>query len=622
MFGDIGRTLKKEIKKGIKKVKRIGLGIKADSKTDKQDREEIKRIKKRGDDRSDYRERVADLYEHLVDFLEKLCDYDRKNFNVAAINRALKKEGSKKGEIDARTKKEASSVSKSLYDEHVRMINVKSIKVVKNKEEKTTTTSTVATVPIKLNFRNYFDMNGKPSKELSYTYDFLRGMEPDVAVRKTVKLYAVCCIYMERMEQKIRLFFTNHKKFKQLEAYYKRMDEKLLKLTNEERRIIKGFSKNVYNELTGENEVRELSAEKNKKEGRDDRIDFEDGYTSDFLRKIQEIKDFVGENAPIIDGRRYSRVCLRGLRRLENMYKNSTRKLESSFEVMADGGKQKDAERLKEQVGYPSLIANIDKKFEELKILYNRVSESELALRIELKKLDDKEKLRIYKKRIEKEFVLEKKGPEETNQDYEKRFMLVDRQRAKECVELIESLSSMQKVIEDYDLKFGRKKRFLLDLLRELEALEDKPVFKNTIKESMSGLVLGRGRTAQFKHNLNKKMKGEKEKWDKEDERLEKEGEDRVTEIDEAGKGAIEGYEKEIQEEKAKEMAERKRKLEEKAAAEKAAAEKAAAEEEKKRKEAAGSPSDESIPVEESPDPSADLSGGSASAPRKPLPAK
>lgn len=599
MFGDIGRTLKKEIKKGIKKVKRIGLGIKADSKTDKQDREEIKRIKKRGDDRSDYRERVADLYEHLVDFLKKLCDYDRKNFNVAAINRALKKEDSKKGEIDPRTKKEASSVSKSLYDEHVRMINVKSIKVVKNKEEKTTTTSTVATVPIKLNFRNYFDMNGKPSKELSYTYDFLRGMEPDIAVRKTVKLYAVCCIYMERMEQKIRLFFTNHKKFKQLEAYYKRMDEKLLKLTNEERRIIKGFSKNVYNELTGENEVRELSAEKNKKEGRDDIIDFEDGYTSDFLRKIQEIKDFVGENAPIIDGRRYSRVCLRGLRRLENMYKNSTRKLESSFEVMADGGKQKDAERLKEQVGYPSLIANIDKKFEELEILYDQVSSSELALRIELKKLDDKEKLRIYKKRIEKKFVLEKKGPEETNQDYEKRFMLVDRQRAKKCVKLIESLSSMQKVIEDYDLKFGRKKRFLLDLLRELEALEDKPVFKNTIKESMSGLVLGRGRTAQFKHNLNKKMKGEKEKWDKEDERLEKKGEDRVKEIDEAGNDTIKEYEEKIQEEKAKEMAERKRKLEEKAAAEKAAAEKAAAEEEKKRKEAAGSPSDESIPVEE-----------------------
>lgn len=557
------------IRKFKRLVNSVKVGYHSDKENDEHAKQKIKQIKESANDLSNYRDQIADFYADLVDFLRKLCDYDRKNFNIAAINRAMKDENGQKGKIDPRTKKDASSVSKSLYDEHVRMINVKSVKaikkVTKDKKNGTIETSTVATILTKLNFRNYFDMNGKPSKELSYTYDNLRGMNPDVAVRKTVKLHAVCCIYMERMEQKIRLFFTGNKKYDQLRDYHNRMEKKLVKLTNDERRIIRGFSKDVYNELTGKNETKTLSTVKDNKQGRYDRIEFDDAYTSEFLRKIQEIKDFVGGSAAIIDERRYTRACFRSLNRLRNTYKGLDRRFESSFEVMAAGGNQKVSEQLKNQIEYPELIDKIDKKFEELERLYKQISENELALKMKLKKLDNKEKLRRYKNSIEKEFVLEKRGLKETDQDYEKRFMQVDKQRAKKCVDLIESFGSMQKVIEDYDLKFGRERRSLTSLLRELQALEDKPEFKNLVKESMGGLALGKGRTVQFRHNLNKKLEENSEAWTNADKKEASERGEEAKEILHEGDAEAAEEERLIQEEEAKEREAKRKKLEEEA---------------------------------------------------------
>lgn len=601
-----------------RKVKRTFLGSKADKQTEiegkeeakqikQQAAEEAKKIRKKADVLSKYRDEVADLYDDLASFLKKLCKYDKNNFNVDAINKAIREveeESGKKGKIDSRTKKDASSVSKSLYDENVRVINIQGIKVNKSEDGKIKN-PTVGMIPVKLNFRNYFDMNGKSSRDLSYTRDFLRGMEPDVAVRKTVKLHAVCCIYMERMEQIINLFFTGHKKFKELRNYYNMMDKKLIKLTNEERRIIKSFSKNVHNEVTGEEEVETVSALEGKEPNEKVSITFTDGYTSEFLRKMQAIKDFVGGHAAIVDDRRYSRLCLRSTSRLENMYTGLTRRLGLSFEVMAKGGKGKNSEDLKKAIGYTELIQKIDKAFGELEELQNKVLDRELALKKELKRLDNKEKLRRYKNNIEKKIVLVKKGNKETDREYEERFKEIDKQRAKECVDLIELLGSIQSDLEDFDLKFGRKKRYLAGLLRKLDSLDDTPEFKTLMKESMEGAILGRGRSIQFNRNLGKELKSKKEQWDREDEQKNNKRKEKVKSIREEGEAEA--------------------KKEEKAAEEKAAAEKAAKEEEAKRKAAektaaANPPSDEAVPAgDSSSSSSADLPEGGAPS-TEPLP--
>lgn len=610
-----------KLKRGLNKIQRVFVGSDADKQYDEQAKKQIREIKKDADNFSKYRDEVADYYADLVDFLKKLCEYDRKNFNIAAITKAMKGEDSKKGEIDPHTKKEACSVSKSLYDEHVRKINIKSVKVIRDKDGKEKASSTVAIMPTKVNFRNYFDMNGKPSKELSYTYDFLRGMDSDVAVRKTVKLHAVCCIYMERMEQKIRLFFTNHKKFKQLQAYYKRLEEKLVKLTNQERRIIKGFSKNVYNELTGESKVETLPIVKNKEENRDDRIEFGDGYSSEFLRKIQEVKDFVSEHAVIANDKRYSRACFRSINRLKSIYTGSTRRLESSFEVMAEGGKEKDPVELKKETGYTELIQKIDEAFNELEELRKEVLSKEIDLGRGLSRLDNKEKLRRYKHNIEKKIVLTERKKGETDLDYEKRSKEIDRQRAKECVDLIESLGFLRSNVEDYDLKFGRKKRYLAGLLRELGALDDTPKFKRLKKESMEGKILGRGRSIRFNHNLDKKLKSKKGEWDKKDKETEEKRKKELNAILEEGKAEAKAEEEAARQEEEREReairqaaeAEAKKKKEEEEAKKKATAAKPAA-------TAGAADSGGAVPAgESSSSSSADLPEGGAPS-TKPLP--
>ena len=539
-----------------------------DFKTDASLKEVNEQAKKEFDERSEFSDEMASLYEKYSNLIMEMLKFDRKYLNVENMNRIIGNDESKYGPFIK--PKGKCLTSSTVCSEHFRIFKVKG----KGKGGETL-------MELKVIFTNYIDKNGNPSARMKNLVKGIYALQAEKVVIELSKIMEFCRFFLETMRDMIDRFYgRNSSQYKFYQKCYAKTD----RLNSKYRKLVKDFSKRAHTDTA--KRFNDTIKDKGKVEffnnNDSDITSTSDRHVAGWEVKRQEIKEMIKNFNNIVKANTYTNSVNRSMQELNKLSKKVTAKYGNRFSAIIKKAKNEEEARKFingfEGKGSTSFYRKcLDKVNENFKILKER-SQVIFDQQDELKRyILNKEQLNDEAK------LLEGKSNEEKLKFYTDRLSAM-----KECLRNLNEIHRQcNRAVENVN-----------NALIEMNNLTNTKEWKDWIKNEVKPMLRGLGRMFKLKREIRNK--------------------DNETKREAKREAAAE---KAAAEKAAAEKAAAEQAAAEQAEAEQTATEKAAKEEEKKRTAATSSPSDEPVPVWESPDPSADSLEGSAPL-EEPLPVR